>query len=400
MLRLVKPVRLKRKRTPTQWFRLGVQILFLLLTAYAIIRHRLGLAAGLDGPANQAPSVDALSPMGGLETLWTWVTTGQTLRHLHLSDLVLFGGAVLLVILLGPAFCGWICPFGAIQEWLYRLRTRFIPWKMTIAPKVDRVLRYGRYAVLGVVLFATYSAGEFLFGDYCPWKAAWEIGSTELAVGGALVLGLVVLGGLLVERAWCRYACPLGAFLGIFNKLTPVRLRRSEPACSACGLCDRKCPMDLQIASVDAVTDTTCTRCLECVEICPRPGALTVRVGRRRLKTWVYGSLAVAIFGGVILVSQVTGIWQSSASAEPPAPDAATGQLSTDEIRGWRTLQEISELWGIPLDLLYGRLSLDPALPRSTQLKELEGRTLPDGTAVDTTLVRDLVGRWQRGEYQ
>jgi ferredoxin len=394
---LLMPIRLKRKQTPTQWLRLGTQILFLVLTAYAIIRHRMGEAAGLSGPANQSPSVDALSPMGGLETLWTWVSTGQTLSHLHLSDLVLLAAAVVLVLALGPVFCGWICPFGALQEWLYRLRTRLLPWKVTVPERMDRILRYGRYAVLAVVLVATYSAGAFLFGDYCPWKAIWHVGSTELTIGGAIVLGLVVLGGLLAERAWCRYACPLGAFLGIFNKLTPVRLRRTEPVCSACGLCSRKCPLDLDIATVDVVTDTTCNRCLECVDSCPTPEALAIKVAGRPVKPLVYGALAGAIFGGVILLSQATGTWQATAAAVAPQADAATGMADPQEIKGWRTLQEVTDLWGIPQEVLYRELGLDPAVtPPSTALKDLEGMTKPDGTVIDRLYVVDLVTRWRR----
>lgn len=400
MSTLITPIRLKQKWTRTQWVRLAVQLLFLALTTGAIIRHRINEATGLAGPEIGAPSVDALSPMGGLETLWTWVSTGTLLRHLHMSDLILLGATVLLVFLLGPVFCGWICPFGTLQEWLYRLRTRFLPWKFTVPPKLDRVLRYGRYLVLGLVLFATYSAGEFIFGDYCPWKAVWDLGGTELAIGGGIVLGLVVAGGLLAERAWCRYACPLGAFLGIFNKLTPVRLRRTAAACTSCNLCNRKCPMDLEIAGVDAVTDTTCNRCLQCVDSCPRPEALEVKAAGRSIKGWVYGVLAAGIFGGVILLSMATGTWEAYASDRAPATDEASGMLSTEEIRGWRSLHQVIDLWGIPQDLLYREMGLDASTPTSTLLKELEGRVNQQGVPVDTTFVRDLVGRWQRGEVR
>lgn len=400
MLKLLTPIRLKRKWTATQWTRLAVQLLFLALTAGAIIRHRINEAAGLAGPEIGAPSVDALSPMGGLETLWTWMSTGTLLRHLHMSDLILLGAAVLLVFLLGPAFCGWICPFGTLQEWLYRLRTRLIPWKITVPAKLDRLLRYGRYLVLGLVLLATYSAGEFIFGDYCPWKAVWDIGGTELAIGGGVVLGLVVVSGLLVERAWCRYACPLGAFLGIFNKLTPVRLRRKVAACTSCHLCNRTCPMDLEIAAVDVVTDTTCNRCLLCVDSCPRPEALEVKAGRRSLRGWLYGALAAGIFGGAILLSMVTGTWEAYASDRAVLIDEASGALSTEEIRGWRSLRQVIDLWGIPQDVLYREMGLDADVSTSTLLKELEARVNAQGVPVDTTFVRELVGRWQRGEVR
>lgn len=402
---LITPVRLKRKWTPTQWLRLGSQLLFLALTANAVIRHRINEAAGLDGPANQAPGVDALSPMGGLETLWTWIQSGTTLKHLHPSDLVLLVAAVLLVVVLGPAFCGWICPFGTIQEWLYRLRTHFIPWQLHVPPKVDRVLRYGRFVVLALVLYATYSMGEFIFGDYCPWKAAWNLGSTEIAIGGAIVLSLVVVGGLLVERAWCRYFCPLGGFLGLFNKIAPVKLRRSTPACTSCGLCSRKCPVGIDLNASDVVSSTSCTRCLECVDACPRSGALELKAGwwpkARTLKGVTYGLVAVALFGGVILTAKATDNWQATASTAPPAVDSATGLVNPDEIKGWRTLQEVTDLWKIPQDLLYRELGLDPAqVPPATKLKDLEVATANSAKVIDRSVVADLVLRWQKGEVK
>ncbi len=398
---LLSPIRLKRTWTMTQWLRLLSLTAFFLATAYGIVRHRINEAAGMRGHSNAAPNVDALCPMGGLETLWTWIQTGEPLRHLHLSDIVLLVGAVLLVLLLGGAFCGWICPFGAIQEWLYRLRARLLPWQVTIPPKVDQVLRYGRYLVLALVLGATYASGEFVFGEYCPWKAVWSVGGDELAIAGAIILGLVLAGGLLVERAWCRYACPLGGFLGLFNKIAPVRIVRAK-SCTHCSLCTRKCPMGIDLEEVTAVTDTSCIRCLECVDTCPRPETLAVKLGwwqkARTLPGPFYGAIAVAIFVGVILAAMATGNWEAYSAGAAPAVSEATGLPDPVEIKGWRSLQEVSDLWGIPLGILYRETKLDPALvPPTTSLKELEDET---GDRVSRATVIDLVTRWQAGKLR
>jgi ferredoxin len=379
--------------------------LFLAVTASAIIRHRIGEAQGLTGPQNGAPSVDALSPMGGVETLWTWVTRGQLISHVQASDLVLLLASIILVLLMGSAFCGWICPLGAIQEWLSRIRQRFIPWRITVPDKLDRILRYGRYVVLALILFTTYSAGELVFGDYCPWRATAHLGSAEVAIGGVVILGLLVVANLFVERAWCRYACPLGAILGVSNKLTPVKLARNDSVCSACGLCSKQCPVGIDITRQAAITDTTCIRCLECVDSCPKPEALGTEAGwarwTTRVKGWVYGILVVAIFGGVILVSQATGHWQSTATAAAPQPSAATGLVDPLEIKGWRSLQEVSDIYGIPWTILYRELGLGPDTdPAATKAKDLEGKVAPNGTAIDVTYLRTLVAGWQAGDVK
>jgi ferredoxin len=387
-------VKRRNARNPARWLRPALQAAFLTVTAYAIVRHRAGEAAGLEGARNPAPGVDSLSPFGGLETLWPFITTGKLLNHLHASDLVLFAAAALVALLLGGVFCGWICPFGAIQEWLYALRRKVWRREIELPARVDRLLRYGRYLVLVLVLGATYSTGELIFGEYCPWRAAWHLGGNEVAIGGVAVLGLVVVGGLLVERAWCRYACPLGAVLGLANLVAPVKLRRSEPTCTGCSLCNRKCPMGLKIDGVEQVSDTTCIRCLDCADSCPRPDTLNARLGGRPVKTWFYGAAAAVLFTGVIGGAMVTGNWQSTAAAVPPP--AAGGLPDTEEIKGWRTLQEISNLWEIPLETLYGGLGLDPAAfpAATTKVKDLEGQVAPDGQAIDRTYVKALVDQW------
>lgn len=391
----------RRQWTRTQILRTISLVVFLLLTAYGVIRHRFNEASGLTGPLNAAPSVDSLSPFGGLETLWSWVTSGEILRHLHLSDLVLLLASVVLGLSLGGAFCGWICPFGAVQEWLYRLRARLFPRKISVPPKLDRYLRYFRYVVLSAILMLTWSLGEFFFGEYCPWNAVWQIGSEELAIGGAVVLGLVVLGGLAVERAWCRYACPLGAVLGLANKIAPVRLERTEMSCKSCSLCNKRCPMDIDIVNVTRVTDTTCIRCLECVDACPKPDTLDVKAGRKRISGWVYGSAAAAIFAAVIGLAMATGNWESYATAAPPPVDAVSGLPAPEELKGWRTLQEVVDTWKLPADILYRETGLDPqTVPLSTPLKDLEALTEAQLPVVDRTFVADLIARYRAGEIK
>jgi len=61
------------------------------------------------------PSVDSLCPFGGLETLMKWLASGEFLKHITPSNIVLFGAVVVLGIVLSRFFCGWLCAFGALQ---------------------------------------------------------------------------------------------------------------------------------------------------------------------------------------------------------------------------------------------------------------------------------------------
>ena len=117
------PVRLnatrprRRKISRTQLVRRLVQAAFLVFIVFAALRHVLFEEAS-------AASIDALCPFGGVETLWQWVTTGEFVPKTHPSSLVLMVGLLLATLASGAAFCGWICPFGTLQDALTWLRER------------------------------------------------------------------------------------------------------------------------------------------------------------------------------------------------------------------------------------------------------------------------------------
>ena len=118
----------RRKLSRTQLVRRLVQTAFLGFILFAALRHLLFEEAS-------AASIDALCPFGGVETLWLWVTTGAFVPKTHPSSLVLMVGLLLATIASGAAFCGWICPFGTLQDALTWLRERLHIPAITVPDK-------------------------------------------------------------------------------------------------------------------------------------------------------------------------------------------------------------------------------------------------------------------------
>lgn len=133
--------------------RLLVQIFFFTLIALISVNKTLA-AASMGIPFLSAASLHALCPFGGVETFFTLVTTGLFVPKTQISAVILMSLVFLLALLFGPVFCGWVCPFGAFQEWLGKIGKRLFKKRYNhfIPPKVDRVLRYLRYGVLVWVL--------------------------------------------------------------------------------------------------------------------------------------------------------------------------------------------------------------------------------------------------------
>lgn len=235
-------------------------------------------------------SIDALCPFGALETFWQYISSGgQFVSKTHLSNLILGLGLLIGVLLAGGAFCGWVCPLGAVQDLMKWIRAKLHIREIQVPSRIDRILRYGRYLMLGLILYQTIATIKLWFADYDPYRTLFGLGwlfefnLAESWIAYAVVI--VVLGAsLFVERAWCRYACPLGGAISLFGRFSLLRIRRAGDACKGCSVCEAPCPVKLPVATASTI-DSNCIGCMACVQACPRPGALEVKLA----PTWLDG---------------------------------------------------------------------------------------------------------------
>ena len=269
-------------------FRRVVQWVFLIFILFTMIRH---VVVGEDSGVVTA-SAEAFCPFGGLETLYRYLTAGGAfVSHTHLSNLVVFIALALTALLLRSAFCGWVCPLGFLQD-LMSSFSKFLQKRFTgvrHAVKVlkqrgarlaflDRYLRIIKYLVLVWAVGGSAYYGFMVFRDVDPWAAFLNLAEFSFTPG-LVVLAVTLIASFFVERPWCRYACPLGAFSGLLGKLSPVYLKREESACKVCQICTKACPMGLPVHSATTIKSVDCVACLECVGACPRKGALEVKLG-------------------------------------------------------------------------------------------------------------------------
>ena len=199
------------------------------------------------------------------------------------------GFVLALGVLFGRAICGFICPFGLIQELLYK-----IPFPKK---RLWKGFTYVKYVILLVFVFLlpvvsvnTVGMGAPAFCEYiCP-AGTLEGGIPLLAthpelrqIIGALfsfkacVLLLTLIGCLMICRFFCKVMCPLGAIYGILNKISLYHMEVNTENCVSCGKCHAVCPMDVNPA--ENPDSAECIRCGRCVEGCSRQ-ALIFRFGR------------------------------------------------------------------------------------------------------------------------
>jgi polyferredoxin len=248
----------------------------------------IGLRHILPGEGSTGGSFDSFCAFGGIETLLPYVFSSHTLKSTNLLNFSVLLGAIGVALVVGRAFCGWLCPLGAVQDfvtdWTRNLsgEVRHIRGKgsksllpVRLPASIDHPLRYAKYFVLALVLIASLYAVFPPLREFCPVRAVFGLKMT-----GLLWLTFIVFlaGSVLIERFWCKYFCPMGAALAIFNKLSPVRLVIDSNHCNGCGRCDIECSMDIQNVPRN-LDHPECVRCMECLETCARDGSLILKVG-------------------------------------------------------------------------------------------------------------------------
>lgn len=343
-----------------------VQLFFFTLVGLIAVNHTLA-ESGQSIPFLASASVHAICPFGGVETFYQLLTTGGYIQKIHSSALVLMGIAFTLTILFGPVICGWVCPLGSIQEWVGRLGKRLLGkrYNQLIPKRIDKILRYLRYVLLALVLYNTAVSGMLLFANADPYYALFHFWTGETAIAALVILGLTLGLSLVVERPWCKYACPYGALLGVFNPIRLFKIKRQPSSCIDCGNCDRACPMNIQVSDQQVIRDHQCISCLQCTseQRCPVEQTVTLSLNMpsaeqaAKDKKQVIGHVSGMVlgitvlglmFGGISLGSAL-GIYQTESDKEPArySEGQAKGAYDPADIRGSYMLKEVSELFEI-----------------------------------------------------
>ncbi len=332
---------------------------FLLDVAYT---HQL-----LGGGPNGSPSVEAYCPMGGIEGLYLFVTTGGFIRRIQPSTMIVFGAVLLMTLVFSRGFCGWVCPFGSLQEWLGILGRKIFGKQFNPTGRWERRLRYLKYVVLVVIVGFTWFLGTLVFRPYDPFLAFFHLGKGFDEMPWAYVtLGAVVLGSLRYERFFCKYACPMGAVIGVLGKLSLTKIVRDEQDCKECNVCQKKCWAHVDFLSTKVINDADCNHCLDCLESCPRPTVLSLKGVQWRIPQPVYASILVAGLFLVVGATKVAGYWQTKESMV--SLRNGRGELEAEQIRGWMTLKDISTGYGVPLPELYRRGRIPERVGADTRL--------------------------------
>lgn len=278
---------MENKKKKASLVRLIIQISVFTLVFLIAISKWLA-EKGLEIPFLPKASLHAVCPFGGVVTIYEFVTTGGFIQKIHSASFILMLLGVLAALLFGTIFCGYLCPFGSFQEWIGKLGKKLFPQKYNrmVSKKLDRVLRYLRYGVLIMVLYQTAVSAKLVFQSVDPYYALFNFFTNEVAVSAYIMLGLIIVLSLFIERPWCSYLCPYGAFLSLFNPIRLFQLRRNKSTCVGCKKCDRVCPMNIEVSGQEVIRDLRCISCHQCTSdvACPIKETVTIAFGKEGVR--------------------------------------------------------------------------------------------------------------------
>lgn len=244
------------------------------------------------------PASTTYCPIGSLQQIFAGIRlaleNGQIFLGIYVVGTIgVIGGFV------GRMVCGWLCPFGLVQELLHKIPS----------PKfsIPRPLRFFKFAVLAlmVVILPLFAIDEIGLG--APWFCKYLCPAGTLEAGIPMLwlqpslrqtvgplfynklffLFVFVVWSIAASRPFCRTTCPLGAFYALFHKIKLVKLRYNESHCTHCEACHHVCPMGVKFN--ESPDDMECISCLSCSKAC-RFGAIELEIGAVTVDTLVAGN--------------------------------------------------------------------------------------------------------------
>ncbi|MFV0363448.1 MAG: 4Fe-4S binding protein [Suipraeoptans sp.] len=194
----------------------------------------------------------------------------------------LLGFFLIIGTILGRLVCGFLCPFGLVQDLLHKIK---FPVKIRTFPG-DRLLRHLKYIILIVFVILLPLLVTDAVGNGSPWFCKWICPAGTLQAGIPLVVSnpvlqeaigflfswkmailvITVLLSIIISRPFCKYICPLGAIYALFNKVSIYRYQVDAFKCTQCKACEEACPMNIKPELEP--NHPECIKCGDCKKAC------------------------------------------------------------------------------------------------------------------------------------
>jgi polyferredoxin len=268
----------------------------------------------------------------GIEALFAGLSRG-VLNAGSVFWMLIFASA----LLLGRAFCGWLCWFGGYQDLVaWGIGDRF---QVKMPRRVLLYLGAIPFVSLGLKVYSSWLVNWVGAGAPASWS--FNLANIEpwggQQTGVSILITLVLYGPVLMyafgRRAWCRHLCPIGALLRVFSRVRRGKVRLVSDECIGCGTCNRVCDMEIdvlgELQAYGEVRSTNCIVCFKCTDECskgaiaytlrrtaasmsPEAAARAERQTSKRRKLSAFDAIVALLWMTVVLTVSLAGLRDNS----------------------------------------------------------------------------------------
>lgn len=220
-------------------------------------------------------------PIGSLQAV---IGSMKYNLSLYVIGIMMFFG-----VLFGRFICGFLCPFGLIQDLLNKIPFK----KIKVNKKINNIMKYFKYVILMVfvIILPMFWVNDVGMGSPYFCKLICPSGTLTAGIPLAIlnkplratlgflfqwkvfILIITILLSIIIYRPFCRYICPLGAIYSVFNPISFYKMDIDKSKCNGCKACERKCKMNIEVYKNP--NSLECIRCGECAKVCKQNAIVT-----------------------------------------------------------------------------------------------------------------------------
>ena len=220
-------------------------------------------------------------PIGSLQAV---IGSMKYNLSLYVIGIMMFFG-----VLFGRFICGFLCPFGLIQDLLNKIPFK----KIKVNKKINNIMKYFKYVILMVfvIILPMFWVNDVGMGSPYFCKLICPSGTLTAGIPLAIlnkplratlgflfqwkvfILIITILLSIIIYRPFCRYICPLGAIYSVFNPISFYKMDIDKSKCNGCKACERKCKMNIEVYKNP--NSLECIRCGECTKVCKQNAIVT-----------------------------------------------------------------------------------------------------------------------------
>lgn len=299
-----------------------------IVDGFFICPYKIPLVGETAGVVAKIPGTDINRgiipcPFGMIQNMISGIVNHYPITSIIITSFKIFGAIVILwlviTVVLGRVWCGWICPFGGITEFFSRIG-KSERLKINWSSGVVKGLRYGFFIAVIILTLGIKSSPSAYYCNICPNKAIWHspgqmkqmfmLVSEFIAYAGFLVF-MIILPFLTKKRVWCNLICPFGTLTSTLGSFSLLTTKIDNEKCVRCKKCIKECKM-AAISEKDGKIELdglSCSNCLECSNSCPKD-AIKINIRGTNINTKKYFIPIIVIVAITIITMFVMVLWK------------------------------------------------------------------------------------------